>query len=234
MKSVNNEAILKLQSIEKELELVTVYPNLYKKNIVAVGGGFSAGKSRFINSLLENSQIKLPEGVNPTTAIPTYVMHDERKQFIGCNNNGGIIDLYELDENFHSKLSHEFIKSFEFNLNKIMPFMIIGTTITKFPNLCFLDTPGYNSPKSGHTKEDKNNAKDSLDSCETILWLISALDGTISHSDIEFLRELKELENKNLYFIAVLVSSNKSDSSIMSSFLGKFSLKTSSYSSIIL
>lgn len=197
------EAILKLQSIEKELELVTVYPNLYKKNIVAVGGGFSAGKSRFINSFLENSQIKLPEGVNPTTAIPTYVMHDEKKQFIGCNNNGGIIDLYELDENFHSKLSHEFIKSFEFNLNKIMPFMIIGTSINKFSNLCFVDTPGYNpsDTEEGYTREDKNIAENFLENSETLLWLIGLdSNGTISLSDISFLQEL-DLENKSLYIV---------------------------------
>ena len=197
------EAILKLQLIEKELELVTAYPNLYKKNIVAVGGGFSAGKSRFINSLLENSQIKLPEGVNPTTAIPTYVMHDERKQFIGCNNNGGIIDLYELDENFHSKLSHEFIKSFEFNLNKIMPFMIIGTSINKFSNLCFVDTPGYNPSDTdgGYTSEDKNISENFLENSETILWLIGLdSNGTISLSDINFLQKL-DLENKSLYIV---------------------------------
>jgi len=197
------EAILKLQLIEKELELVTAYPNLYKKNIVAVGGGFSAGKSRFINSFLENSQIKLPEGVNPTTAIPTYVMHDERKQFIGCNNNGGIIDLYELDENFHSKLSHEFIKSFEFNLNKIMPFMIIGTSINKFSNLCFVDTPGYNPSDTdgGYTSEDKNISENFLENSETILWLIGLdSNGTISLSDINFLQKL-DLENKSLYIV---------------------------------
>ncbi len=193
------EAIHKLQLIEKELELTTVYPELYKKNLIVIGGGFSVGKSTFINSFLED--INLPKDMTPTTAIPTYIMHNETKQFIACNHNGGIVDLYELDDNFHSKLSHDFIKSFEFNLNKIMPFIVIGTSIDKFQNLCFLDTPGHNPAKSGHTKEDKNNAKDSLDSCETILWLISALGGTISHSDIEFLRELKELENKNLYFI---------------------------------
>lgn len=197
------EAILKLQSIEKELELVTVYPNLYKKNIVAVGGGFSAGKSRFINSLLEDNKIRLPEGINPTTAIPTYVMHDEKEQFIGCNNNGGIIDLYNLDENFHSKLSHEFIKSFEFNLNKIMPFMIIGTSINKFSNLCFVDTPGYNPSDTdgGFTCEDKNIAENFLENSETFLWLIGLdSNGTISDSDIKFLEEL-DLDNKSLYIV---------------------------------
>lgn len=197
------EAIFKLQSIEKELELITVYPNLYKKSVVAVGGGFSAGKSRFINSFLEDNKIRLPEGVNPTTAIPTFVMHNENNQFIGCNHNGGVVDLYELDENFHSKLSHDFIKSFEFNLNKIMPFMIIGTSMNKFSNLCFIDTPGYNPSdiNGGFTSEDKHTAEEFLGNSEVLLWLIGLdSNGTIASSDIEFLTQL-DLENKSLYFV---------------------------------
>lgn len=197
------EAIFKLQSIEKELELITVYPNLYKKSVVAVGGGFSAGKSRFINSFLDDTKIKLPEGVNPTTAIPTFVMHNDNNQFIGCNHNGGVVDLYELDENFHSKLSHDFIKSFEFNLNKIMPFMIIGTAINKFENLCFIDTPGYNPSDidGGFTSEDKHTAEEFLGNSEVLLWLIGLdSNGTISSSDIEFLSQL-DLENKSIYFV---------------------------------
>lgn len=79
--------------------------------------------------------------------------------------------------------------------------MIIGTAITKFPNLCFLDTPGYNSANTGYTEEDKNNAKNSLDNCENILWIIAALQGTINKTDINFLTELRDLENKDLYFI---------------------------------
>ena len=63
------EAILKLQSIEKELELITIYPNLYQKSVIAIGGGFSSGKSSFINSLIIDKKVKLPEGINPTTAL---------------------------------------------------------------------------------------------------------------------------------------------------------------------
>lgn len=201
------KAIYKLQSIQKELELITIYPELYKKNIIAVGGGFSAGKSRFINSLLEDNKIKLPVGSEPTTAIPTYVIHDEKEQFIGCNQNGGVVDLYKLDKSFHSKLSHEFIKSFEFNLNKIMPFMIIGTSINKFQNLCFVDTPGYDSSDmdEGFTNEDKDVAERFLENSETLLWLISIKGGTIPKSDRGFLQRL-DLENKSLYIIL-----NKSD-----------------------
>lgn len=117
------EAILQLQSIEKELELITAYPDLYKKNTIAVGGGFSAGKSEFISSFF-NSNIKLPVGIEPTTAIPTYVMNNKDTKLIGCSHKGGAIDLSKIDSDFQSKLSHGFIKSFSFNLKEIMPFIL--------------------------------------------------------------------------------------------------------------
>ncbi|CRF48396.1 FIG00712166: hypothetical protein [Helicobacter heilmannii] len=41
-----------------------------------MGGDFSAGKSFFVNSIL-GAQIQLPIWMNPTTAIPSYVMHAE-------------------------------------------------------------------------------------------------------------------------------------------------------------
>ncbi len=195
------EAILKLQAIEKELEVITAYPDLHKKNTVAVGGGFSAGKSEFISSFF-HSGVKLPIGINPTTAIPTYVMSTKDNKVIACSNNGGIVDLKKIDDDFHSKLSHDFIKSFDFNLKEIMPLMIVGTKIEQ-ENICFIDTPGYNPPNSDetYTQEDVYTAKEFLSNASSFIWLIGAdANGTISSSDIDFLNEL-DLENKNVYVV---------------------------------
>ena len=197
------EAFMKLQAIEKELELITVYPTLYKKSIVAVGGGFSSGKSSFINSLINDKKVKLPEGINPTTAIPTYVMHNEINKFIACNHNGGVVDLSKLDDKFHEKLSHDFIKSFGFNLKNIMPFMIVGTDLKDYEHLCFIDTPGYNPANSSgsFSYEDKKTAQEFIENTQALLWII-ALDsnGTISNSDLNFLSEL-DVTDKKLFII---------------------------------
>lgn len=200
------EAILKLQAIEKELEVITAYPDLHKKNTVAVGGGFSAGKSEFISSFF-NCDVKLPIGINPTTAIPTYVINTKDSKVIGCSNNGGIVDLKKINDKFHSKLSHDYIKSFDFNLKEIMPLMIVGTQIEQ-ENICFIDTPGYNPPNidETYTDEDVFTAKEFLGNASAFIWLIGAdTNGTIPSSDIEFLNEL-DLENKNVYIVL-----NKSD-----------------------
>lgn len=197
------EAFMKLQAIEKELELITVYPNLYKKSVVAVAGGFSSGKSSFINSLINDKKVRLPEDTNPTTAIPTYVMHNEINKFIACNHNGGVVDLSKLDNKFHEKLSHEFIKSFGFNLKNIMPFMIIGTDLKNYEHLCFIDTPGYNPANSSESfsYEDKKTAQEFIENAQALLWIIGLdVNGTILRSDLNFLSEL-DVSNKKLFII---------------------------------
>lgn len=67
----NEIALLALQEIKKELQLVASYPSLFQKSMVAVGGGFSTGKSTFLNHLL-GLNLKLPEAMEVATAIPTY------------------------------------------------------------------------------------------------------------------------------------------------------------------
>ncbi len=200
------EAILKLQSIEKELETIVAYPDLYIKNTIAIGGGFSSGKSEFISSFL-NSNLKLPIGIEPTTAIPAYVLNHDKKHLVGCNHKGGTVNLADIDEDFQSKLSHKFIQSFGFNLREIMPFMVLGSSID-YKHICFIDTPGYNPSDidGGHTNQDTNTSKEFLSNSSTFIWLIGAdSNGTIPASDLDFLNDL-DLENKKLYVIL-----NKSD-----------------------
>ncbi len=195
------EAILKLQAIEKELEVITAYPKLHKKNTIAIGGGFSSGKSEFISSFFK-SDIKLPIGIEPTTAIPAYVMNSNNDEIIGCSYNGGIVDLKKIDDNFHSKISHGFMKSFDFNLKEIMPYMVFGTKF-EYEHICFIDTPGYNpaTNNESYTKDDINTAKEFLSNASTLIWLIGAdANGTISSSDLDFLSNL-DLKDKKLYIV---------------------------------
>ncbi len=60
-----------LQELGNELQLVASFPSLFQKSMIAVGGGFSAGKSTFLNHLL-GLNLKLPEAMEVATAIPTY------------------------------------------------------------------------------------------------------------------------------------------------------------------
>ncbi len=127
-------ALLTLQEIKKELQLVASYPSLFQKSMVAVGGGFSTGKSSFLNHLL-GLNLKLSANSTPTTAIPTYCLKGEREVLMGCSQNGGVVELPDFS------FDHETLNAFGFDLKSIMPFMILSSLTMLFKHLCFIDTP---------------------------------------------------------------------------------------------
>ncbi|WP_367685427.1 dynamin-like GTPase family protein [Helicobacter pylori] len=186
-------ALLTLQEIKKELQLVASYPSLFQKNMVAVGGGFSAGKSTFLNQLL-GSKLKLPEHMNPTTAIPTYCLKGKKEVLMGFSQNGGMVELPYL------AFDHQFLNSLGFNLKEIMPLMLLSAPSTPFEFLCFIDTPGYNSSKQGNTDGDEQASKESLKHAQHILWFISCESGEIHKNDLEYLQELYE-EGKQVFIV---------------------------------
>ncbi|MGN8497836.1 dynamin family protein [Helicobacter pylori] len=187
-------ALLTLQEIKKELQLVASYPSLFQKTIVAVGGGFSAGKSTFLNNLL-GLKLKLPVDMKSTTAIPTYCLKGKREVLMGFSQNGGMVELP------HLAFDHQFLKSLGFNLKEIMPFMLLSAPSVPFEFLCFIDTPGYNPGNQGYTGGDKEASKESLKHAKHILWLVSCERGGIGSDDLEFLQELYEEEGKQVFIV---------------------------------
>lgn len=194
-------ALLKLQRIGKELRSISSYPEFYNKKVVAVGGGFSAGKSEFISSLFENDAVKLPVGIKPTTAIPTYVMNSNDVRLLGASPKGEMVDLLKIEPNIYKKLSHDFIRSFGFNLKDIMPYMVLTNKLS-YKHICFVDTPGYNpsSSEQSHTNEDRETADNFIKEAGALIWLIPVTAGTIPQSDLEFLDEATS-EKKTLYVV---------------------------------
>ncbi len=186
-------ALLTLQEIQKELQLIASYPSLFQKTIVAVGGGFSAGKSTFLNNLL-GLKLKLPEDMNPTTAIPTYCLKGKKEVLMGFSQNGGMVELP------HLKFNHQFLESLGFNLKEIMPFMLLSAPSVPFEFLCFIDTPGFNSANQGYTGGDEQASKESLKHVQHILWLISCERGEIHEDDLKYLQDLYE-ESKQVFIV---------------------------------
>ncbi len=186
-------ALRALQELGNELQLVASYPSLFQKTIVAVGGGFSAGKSTFLNNLL-GLKLKLPEHIDPTTAIPTYCLRGEREVLMGFSQNGGMVELP------HLAFDHQFLESLGFNLKEIMPFMLLSAPSVPFEFLCFIDTPGFNSANQGYTGGDKEASKESLKHAKHILWLISCERGGIESDDLDYLQELYE-EGKQVFIV---------------------------------
>ncbi len=186
-------ALLELQEIKKELQLVASYPSLFQKNMVAVGGGFSAGKSSFLNHLL-GLNLKLSANSTPTTAIPTYCLKGEREVLMGHSQNGGVVELPYLT------FDHKFLDSLGFNLKEIMPSMLLSAPSVLFEFLCFIDTPDYNPSNQGYTGGDRQASKEYLNHAKHILWFISCERGGIEKSDLDYLQELYE-EGKQVFIV---------------------------------
>lgn len=186
-------ALLALQEIKKELQLVASYPSLFQKSMVAVGGGFSTGKSTFLNNLL-GLKLKLPENINPTTAVPTYCLKGKKEVLMGRSQNGGMVELPYLT------FDHKFLDSLGFNLKEIMPSMLLSAPSVPFEFLCFIDTPGYNPSNQGYTDGDRQVSKEYLNHAKHILWFISCERGGIEKSDLDYLQELYE-EGKQVFIV---------------------------------
>ncbi len=187
-------ALLELQEIKKELQLVASYPSLFQKNIVAVGGGFNAGKSSFLNHLL-GLNLKLPEAMEVATAIPTYCLKGEREVLMGCSQNGGVVELPYLT------FDNKFLDSLGFNLKEIMPSMLLSAPSVPFEFLCFIDTPGYDAPNQGYTGGDRQASEEYLANAKSILWVIDCQHGTIQSDDLDYLQELYEEHGKQVFIV---------------------------------
>ncbi len=187
-------ALLELQEIKKELQLVASYPSLFQKNMVAVGGGFSAGKSSFLNHLL-GLNLKLPENLTPTTAIPTYCLKGEREVLMGVSQNGGVVELPDFS------FDHKTLNAFDFDLKSIMPFMLLSTPSVPFEFLCFIDTPSYNPSNQGYTDGDRQASKEYLANAKYILWVMDCDRGPIQGNDLNYLQELYEEHGKQVFIV---------------------------------
>ncbi|UOS31811.1 dynamin family protein [Helicobacter pylori] len=186
-------ALLELQEIKKELQLVASYPSLFQKSMVAVGGEFSAGKSSFLNHLL-GLNLKLPENLTPTTAIPTYCLKGEREVLIGCSQNGGMVELPDFS------FDHETLNAFGFNLKEIMPSMLLSTPSVPFEFLCFIDTPGYNPSNQGYTDGDRQASKEYLVKAKSILWVMDCDRGSIQDNDLNYIaRTIRRTRQAGFY-----------------------------------
>ncbi|NPS34472.1 dynamin family protein [Helicobacter pylori] len=183
--------LLTLQEIKKELQLVASYPSLFQKSMVAVGGGFSAGKSSFLNNVLG---LKLPIGLDKTTAIPTYCLKGEREVLMGSSQNGGVVELPDFS------FDHKTLNAFDFDLKSIMPFMILSVPLP-FKHLCFIDTPGYNPSNQGYTGGDRQASEEYLANAKYILWVIDCQHGTIQSDDLDYLQELYEEHGKQVFIV---------------------------------
>lgn len=186
-----------------------LYDRLIGKNIVALGGGFSSGKSSFLNALMGKSV--LPADIDPSTSVPTYIVKGEKHEVLGINVFDTKVQMQPRDI---KKIAHGFGEledddekvTESVTLGHVLENIFFSTPLQKYENIAFLDTPGYSKPDSEKysAKTDEQISRGQLNSSNYILWFVQADAGTITEEDIKFIKTLRE-------GIPLLVIVNKAD-----------------------
>jgi len=194
------------RAIAQHVELLADAPALHDKFLVAVAGGFSSGKSSFVSSFMarEASDL-LPTGINPVTAIPTYVMPGETLVIKGHTFRGAHMPL---TPEAYGSLTHDFISEMGFNVKEIMPYVVLQSPMPRIEHIAFIDMPGYNPAHSEatDTAADEGIASAALTEADAVIWLLGLdSNGTLSGDDISFLLEHADA-SKPLYVVV-----NKAD-----------------------
>lgn len=175
-------------------------PMLRGKTVIGVGGAFSAGKSRFLNGLTGIGQ--LPENQGPTTAVGTYILRGATPSIQAFTRYGRLVPM---DREDLQLITHEFYDRFRIGFADILHKIIITSCDNCHisEGTVLLDTPGYNKAdenQSDDPAQDNRIARQHLLGCDYLIWLISSDSGTLSRSDIDFLKNL-QVHNDCLFII---------------------------------
>ena len=180
----------RMQQLEDRLTEIASFPLLERCYTVAVGGAFSAGKSRFLNSVLGCPSL-LPTDTTPTTSIPTFISQGTDDRITALNRYG---KKTEIDEDALAAICHAFNDRFGVTFSHLLQLISIERKSLNYASLAFLDTPGYSkadniSHRSDNT--DENIARQQLRTADYLIWLVDIQNGTIPKQDIEFIASLE-------------------------------------------
>lgn len=159
------------------------------KTVIGIGGGFSAGKSKFINSI--SGCTSLPEAQNPTTSIPTYVIMSDSDSFTANTVYGSVC---RLNDDSMQAMTHKFYDSFQIGFASFVDSIIVESKNFKLgDNIALLDTPGYSKfdaeSDSQNVRSDREKAYDQLKKTDRLIW-VSDITNLIKQDDIDFILDL--------------------------------------------
>ena len=158
---------------------------------IVVAGGFSSGKSSFLNKLTNRPKL-LPTGVEPVSAVKTYLYCSKNKKEIqvkGVNQKNALIALDKdiLQAIQHSNKSNTYLLA-------VLDKLFVEVPSAKLDGLAFIDTPGYNNSDIANQysgKTDKETALEAMSEGNVLFWLVDCDRGTIVADDIEIIKQFE-------------------------------------------
>jgi GTPase SAR1 family protein len=193
-----------LNRVLSEMRCVVSNPKLFNRKRCAVGGGFSSGKSSFINSFMLSGTTRLATAIKPTTALPCFVMSGSEPTISGVSPHFGV---FSLPRELYKGIDHNLLATLPFNIKKIISYITVETPLDEklFEHISLIDTPGYDAAALGTSSDDIKTAKKSLANADCLIWVIGLdANGTVKDSDLSILEDLEFGHDRSrpLYVVA--------------------------------
>lgn len=163
---------------------------------VVVAGGFSSGKSSFLNRLTNSANL-LPTGVEPISVVKTYLYCSKQAKSIAVQGVNLKNVLVTLDPNVLQAIQHA--NKSHCHLASVLDKLFVEIPSQKYDGLVFIDTPGYNNSdkeNQSNGKTDRQTALEALKEGNVLFWLVDCERGTTVSADIEF---IKHFEGKKVF-----------------------------------
>lgn len=200
-----------LKKIQDDISIICNFSGIRGKSLVVLSGGFSSGKSQFLNSLAlgytrNSGHSYLKVGATPTTAVPTYVQSSTGSKVsdvVAYSSFGGSVPLSLSD--FH-QFTHNYIGSVDFDIRSIMPYASIAypMKLDNISHLSFVDTPGIDASAKGATGNDQVTAENFIKQANALMWFVGIKQaGTIPKNELDFLEKIQgQYSDLPLYIVA--------------------------------
>lgn len=175
----------------RELELLLNAEESGKYTRIVVAGGFSSGKSSFLNRIT-GSQALLPTGVLPVSVVTTYLscsseLRELRVRGVNQKHAPVLLDVDVLRAIQHGRESKIYLAS-------VLERLMVEVPSTRLDGLLFIDTPGYdNSDKvnASNGTTDRETAERAMGEGDVLFWLVDASRGTLVREDIAFIKAFR-------------------------------------------
>ncbi|MGL4332634.1 MAG: dynamin family protein [Bacteroidales bacterium] len=181
---------------------------------IVVAGGFSAGKSTLINTLIGRKNL-LPTDIDPVSVIPTYLFCFKNYTDISIKGVSIKNALIDLDENVLQCIRHS--SKSNIYLSSVLTKILINLQSTLLDKLVFIDTPGWNNSdkiNAFNGLTDKDSALNAISEGNILFWIVDIENGTLSKTDLYiiekfdgdgiviFLNKADKKEEKEIIYIA--------------------------------
>ena len=183
------EAVTALEAVLERMGEIRLAPRVASRNLCAVAGGFSSGKSSFLNALIGGAEDLLPTRITPTTSIPTFIFNvkDADLSINVFNHHGGSI---EIESKALQQMTHDFRREHGIELKRLVERVSIYTPeLQAWGNVALIDTPGYTNPDDadGDTS-DEEVALRSIGQSRFLIWLVDCEKGTLPEQDVRLIK----------------------------------------------